>query len=315
MIDIEKLKQVRIVVTHRYAEQLCPDGAAAALILKNALPEAKVIFTDHGKDLEDLAAEPNMLFCDITPAERRVGEFVEAGAIVLDHHEKQKHIVEAFGTNGVYSDKPGDSGAVLAFKHVWSPLRGDLTHDHAPARAYEFARLAGIRDTWQTKSPDWNEASAQAKALTFYPWEMFLAIDDPFSAAGHDELTQLLALGEVLLMKHHASVRRLQDTAFGFNTHRGTRVMVVPSYDTSDVAERTQGPDVVVGFVYNAGPDDAKITLSCRSRTGYDVGAFCVSLGGGGHKPAAGATLAVKNGDLNPYEFIAKLLNEYESQA
>ena len=113
-IPLEVLKAVKTIVAH----EKCPDGIAAALILKDVLPEARVIFCQYSTpEHETLAAEPGMLFADFSPPKARVQEFVDKGAVVLDHHKTAKDIVAAFGDNGVFGDEiaePGVSGAVLA---------------------------------------------------------------------------------------------------------------------------------------------------------------------------------------------------------
>jgi phosphoesterase RecJ-like protein len=52
--------------------------------------------------------------------------------------------------------------------------------------------------------------------------------------------------------------------------------------------------EVMIAVVFKVQPDN-KVELSLRSKVGYDVSAVAFALGGGGHKPAAGATV---NGTL-----------------
>lgn len=58
--------------------------------------------------------------------------------------------------------------------------------------------------------------------------------------------------------------------------------------------------------------NDQQVELSLRSKTGYDVGQIAFSLGGGGHKQAAGATIA---GTLNEVrQQVLPLLREVVKQ-
>lgn len=87
-----------------------------------------------------------MLFCDIAPPAERAHEFLPRVPVVLDHHKGAEHLVKTF-THHVFADEklePGVSGAVLAYREVWKPLKplGFTT-------AADFARLAGVCDTWQ----------------------------------------------------------------------------------------------------------------------------------------------------------------------
>lgn len=171
MISVEKLRSIKTLACHAD----CPDGLASAMILRQALPSAEVIFVQYNSiEMANLKAEPGILFCDFCPPQDRYREFLEAGAIVLDHHKSTKHIVLEFGENGVYADEktePGVSGAVLAFREVWTRMKQPLgfTGFLGLEEMERFAQLAGIRDTWQKQSPDWEEACAQAAALMFYP--------------------------------------------------------------------------------------------------------------------------------------------------
>lgn len=165
MIDLARLRSVRIVVTH----DNCPDGMASAILVADALRPygAEFVFAQYGtqKYLE-LPAKTGMLFVDIAPPEHRASQFLECGAIVLDHHKSARPVVERFVDVGLgaFADEERDigvSGALLAYRHVWKPLRDRDVDDHAayrPGHAHAFAALAGVRDTWQRDDVRWNQA-------------------------------------------------------------------------------------------------------------------------------------------------------------
>ena len=314
MIDRALLDRVTHVVTHAS----CPDGIASAVLLHDALEDTKVEFVSYGTpDYENLKAEEGMLFCDITPPRERVQEFVDVGAIVLDHHAQQADIVARFGDRGRYADlkeEPGVSGAMLAYRHVWLHRCVSETSSMA-ANARRFAELAGIRDTWQTGDPSWKLACEQAEALRFYPWLKLAAIKEPFGY-GAEKLSTMMSIGPILIARTIDAAHKAIDTACNFRSDKGTHVVVINTLHTSDAAEMVAVvpdlPVLVVGYLYQVHGDKVKLTLSMRSRTGYDVGAFCASLGGGGHRAAAGATLHVNSTDPNPYATIRKLVDDYE---
>lgn len=313
MLEREWLDNVTHVVTHAN----CPDGAASAILLHDALEGAQISFLTYGPELDKLEAKPGMLFCDLTPPAVRVKEFVDAGAIVLDHHAKQREIVEAFGLRGVFADlkdEPGVSGAMLAFREVWkwTTTEGSTSHH----RAHLFAHLAGIRDTWQTEHALWKAAREQAEALRFYPWPHFAAVRNPFQG-GFNDLTALLNVGPILVERADNAVVYAVERAVGKRTEKGTHVMIVATTHTSDIAEAVQDVcDVVIGFEYMGGDNgEIVLQLSMRSRGEYDVGAFCKSLGGGGHVSAAGARVRVHKDDYNPYVVIWNLVDAWEARA
>lgn len=313
MIPVEKLRAVRTVVTH----DNCPDGRASAMVLHAVLPDAGIIFARHGSsELATLPATPGMLFVDFTPPPGRVAEFVEAGAVVLDHHVGQRSIVEAFGESGVFADEaaePGVCGAVLAYRHVWCPL-ASVSILHATGDVGEFVTLAGIRDTWQRKDPRWVEACAQAEALRFWPWEHLASL-------APDEWIGATQIGRVLLRKRQEAVtfaisraERLTIPPDGFDGSpiaTDLRCVLVATLETSDVMDRLEGEaDVVLGFGYHVDADRRRLVVSCRSRS-FDVSALAKRYGGGGHTLAAGFTVDVEEGALNPFDHVWGLLSAH----
>src|SRR5690606_28081532 len=178
-MDIKKLQAVKTVVVH----DNCADGLVSALLIQEALPNAEILFIQHGTEAHrTLEPTPNMLFCDFTPHPERVDEFAKVGTIVLDHHRTAKWVVERCG--GIFADEndePGVSGAVLAYRHVYKPLvvdqhRTDPGDNHVHEFAERLATLTGIRDTWQNESPFWNDAIAQQSVLTAFPKEWWMSL-------------------------------------------------------------------------------------------------------------------------------------------
>ena len=297
MIPIEALHSVRTIVTH----DNCPDGYASAMVLHDALPDARVVFVRHGTaDHRLLAAEPGMLFCDFSPPAARVQEFRDAGAIVLDHHKTARELAESFPLH-VFADEvmePGVSGAVLAYREVWRPVVG---HWNVPCEVEDFATLAGIRDTWQTKDPRWLEACAQAEALRFWPKETLLAVK-PLEWSG------LMAIGPVIVAKNRERDKRTLEGSHRFISSLG-RVVCFQGLETSDIAETLAADaDLVAGWSYSIDAGVKRMQISLRSREDVDVAALAKRYGGGGHTKAAGFTLSVADDDPNPWARIEQLL-------
>lgn len=322
MIPIDKLKAVKKIYSH----ENCPDGISSALLCHDALPAAEVVFVQHGTlAFKNLVAEPGLLFVDCVPPPSRVQEFLDAGSLVLDHHSGSRSITEAFGDNGVYADvvtEPGVSGALLVYRHVWLPIKQLGSSEYA----FGFATLAGIRDTWQRGDSQWRAACCQAEALRFWSWEKWAAIKDPF-AAGHNELTAMLAIGEPLLSKHEVSVQKRIDSSWRYTTVKGTKLCVFSGLSyTSDAAELLdQEVDIVVGFDFFYEPDPKavphttgalghKMVCSSRSHTGYDVSALARRFGGNGHKAAAGFSQRFNwIAAPNPYGYLKDMIDAHES--
>jgi hypothetical protein len=304
MLSAAALRRVRSIVTH----DSCADGLASAVLLHDALPDAEIQFVQYGTDAHRaLTPREGLLFCDFSPPPEAAAEFARAGTIVLDHHRTAKDIVLAMGDNGVYADEkaePGVAGALLAYRHVWLPLRGESS---SRPFAEHFATVAGVRDTWQTKSPLWREAQVQTELLMTLPRAWWLGqsmaqLESTWSGA-------LVQLGDALLAKREDRVRRAIARGHRFIGKDGVRILALAGTgQTSDAAEVLGTEvDVVLGFDYGEESGVQRMRFSIRSHTTFDCAAFSANHGGGGHTRAAGFGIALGPGDSQPYTMVERL--------
>lgn len=314
---VKKVLEAKTIVAHDH----CADGTASAVLLKGLVPEAEVVFCQYGTaQHKQLPVTPGMVFVDFSPHPDRVGEFVEAGAVVFDHHGTQKEVVAAFNEYGIYEDGPGICGATLVYKHLWQPLvrTGELQGDivRMDQFAVKLALLAGIRDTWQNKDSQWEEACIQSGVLEFMPTGVTLGQSLLDLAASWD---RYLWVGKILWQKRQKTIMKLASSGYRFTTKKGTRVIVLSlnGNNASDVSDvyGTEADLVVGGFyVFTTGDETPKLVLSCRSKTTYDVATLCKSHGGGGHPKAAGMTLDTKPEDPHLYSYAERLIRSYEGE-
>ena len=329
MLNLDEVNAVHTIICHG---PTCPDGIASAVLLHDALPEARIAFHTYGTEaLAALEPKSGMLFCDFTPPRDRAKAFVEAGAFVLDHHTEAKDIVEMFGERGVYAPETerGVSGAVLAFREVWEPLFatrvgelgkddfgvvGDsLVQERACARL--FARIAGIRDTWQRHDALWEAACAQAAALMFFPPAALLRIPAPFRQGS--ELGQWVGtFGPLIHARHLEEVARAISEAHTFKTPGGLRCVAFNGYRyASDAADLIgKSADVVLGFKLVVDDKKQKMLCTLRSHTGVDVGAMAKRCGGGGHRASAGFITNPLAFTASPFDELAKVLAHAEQK-
>lgn len=327
MLSKDALLRIQTIVTH----ENCMDGLASAMLLKDALPQATVVFVQHKTDAYlTLPATDNMLFCDISPPRERVQEFLaKDNVIVLDHHKTAKDLVALFGTNGVFADEdeqPGVSGGYLAFREVWDLLKGK---ESPIQKLYveEFAHLVGVRDTWQKSSPYWKQAQEQHKVMAFFPIESWMTpgIFDMTPESRNEWLRRFL-LGPLLTQKEDIATKKLADQALYF-TAGGLRFAVFQGLYTSDAADIMTEADIVIGWGYkvedqagckewpaSSATSAPKLIFSCRAKGDANVSDFAGKHGGGGHTRAAGCSFEVKSSDLNPYVLIQKLVREHYGQ-
>lgn len=293
----------------------CPDGTASAMLLKDALPDAEVETLQYSPEEQNaLKAEPGMIFCDISPPAWRAEEFARLGTVVLDHHKTAKDVVAKFGRRGVYADEaemPGVCGALLAYRYVWEPLLRNVMDDTTNEWVEKFARLAGIRDTWQNKDPLWEEACKQAYILQFMPVERWIKIPmEKLALTWYDSFSWV---GDVLTDQRAKAVQRSIKHAVRLTSNKGTRILTINSTQTSDVAESVGNEaDLIVGFNYSAEGNDQRMILSTRSHSNFDCAGFAKSLGGGGHLRAAGVNIPCPA--TSPYKEILRVVNDWEAR-
>jgi len=320
MIDIEKLLAVKTLITHAN----CPDGIASALIVKDALPDVEVRFVQYNtKEHSHLDTGPGTLFCDFTPAKeaaKSIGWWIENGAIVLDHHEKQRDIADAFAEVGlgVFGENSKlECGAWLAFEHVWKPIMHAKPIEElriATSSVREFAEFAAVRDTWRRDDDRFEKARMQGEVLLFWG-------EDSVDAGLGEMISRSLGVqseefAKLLFRKSLRAAKNSLADSYIFTTRRGTRVcMFQNTKPTTEAAELldAQGPVIVVGFHYKF-DGKLKLVFSTRCHHGFDVGEFAKSKpGGGGHEKAAGFTVEQSpEVGSNPYAVFKLLLEEWE---
>lgn len=303
MLPSSLLRGARCIVVHKQNETTpCPDGRASALILQAALPDAEIVEMAYGSRAHRALPRGAVLFCDFSPwvppmsdppteaekAERAsiLRRWADAGALILDHHSRD--LVEPFGEQGVFGENErGESGAVLAYQHVWWVLR----HFYVPGEPVSYdsplgglAQLVAVRDTWRRTDPRWDDACALAATLTFIPLDDLLGMSVSAVGVFADHV------GPMLLRKKRDAAAAAAASAWHFETRGGLFVAVIPSAGlTSDVADVLIDRDVVAGFeyVHEAG-EVPRLQWSLRSRGSVDVRAIARRHEGNGHVNAAG---------------------------
>lgn len=300
---------VKMIISH----DRCADGIASAMIAKYVYPRAEVMLVQYGPERDSLEAAPDMLFVDMTPPEDKVMDFVRANTVVMDHHKKQKRLVEQFGCNGYFADEkdePGVSGALLAFRYLSLP--GDAgsleeTRD-AMNSAYDLAVLTGIRDTWQKDHPRWEEACILRETLLYFPLDMWLERAEEGKFMPEEAHLQV---GEIKLKKQKKLIKKLAKEVLLYEMRDGEVVAIAPTYGstTSDLAEylRTERHvHTLATFWYSSNGSILTLHVSMRSDH-IDVSEIASRFGGGGHTNAAGFELRHTMGDA-PLEFLLEVL-------
>jgi oligoribonuclease NrnB/cAMP/cGMP phosphodiesterase (DHH superfamily) len=312
--SVERLRAIKTIISH----ESCADGLASAMILKAALPDAKVRFVKYNsEEHEKLEAVEGMLFCDFSPHKSRTQDFIDVGAIVLDHHARE--VVEPFGESGIFADvnvEPGVSGAMLAYLHVYVPILGE--NDLVGS----FACICGVYDTWQTKSPLWEKSREYTETLFFFPKKTWL--EAPIFPNLKDTWDARMGIGAVLVSKKDWTVKKALEEAYRATVGPLKVIMIQDTTAINEIAEAA-GPevDIVAGFRYymedNSDREDwcegfaknAKFKVSLRSRKDFNVRELALRYGGGGHVKAASFVENVGYRHENPYRRIIDLICDH----
>lgn len=295
---------VRKVIVH----DACMDGLASAMILKEALPGVPIVFVNYGPEHERLPAEPGLLFCDIAPPRARVQEFVDAGAIVLDHHAYARDVVAAFGERGVYGT---ESGAWLAYAHVHPTGR----NNQVDPGIERFARLVSIRDTWRKDSDLWPSALELHAILEAFPREHWLRGD------GIEAALQAFdrGIGAELVVAKIDQVARLVERGLVLSKDRVGRLWALSTAphalvsDLAETARQVRSVDVLVNVHLRVEDGGLWFTVSLRSNERLDVGAVAHARGGGGHVRAAGFRALASEHPLTFFDDLIRVTNALQA--
>lgn len=271
-----------------YFHGSCPDGTASAMIVANAFERSgiKADFSPvmhNTAEHQEIVPQPGCLFVDITPHEGQEDVWLPHSPIVLDHHVTAEPTTVALG--GVYGTNDAHCGAVLAYENVYVPLLGQNLEWR------EFARLAMVRDTWKRDSDSWQDACAQACALTFFGSKELVEK----ARRGEVVFREILDFGRVMRSKEERKAERYAETAY--TTHmwlRGEQVKLGLFNCTDKLQSDTgnllleQGCDLAVGVFFTMEDGELTHCVSLRSAGRVSAGKIAKEMGGGGHDRAAG---------------------------
>lgn len=281
---IPGISDVKTIVAHAG----CADGITAAYLVKRAIsrgfnPEVK--FVQYNTiEHDNLEATKGMLFVDMTPPRARVQEFVDVGAIVLDHHEGARDIVAAFGDRGIFGENSRlESGAMLAYLHVVASMG---VHD---SRLHDIAMMAAVRDTFKKDHQYWSQSCAYREGL--------LAIFDGTMSSIVTHFDRIIVTGEILIESTRRKVREVREknqfTRFECEctNHEPIRVITSTRLDlVSDVADEF-ADECDLFIAYSALIENGKpcVVFGLRSSNGsFRCDKLAKVFGGGGHPKAAG---------------------------
>lgn len=272
----------------------CFDGFCAAWLVHRAYPNAEFCPVNYGQEPPDVDGR-NVWIVDFSYKRPTLLKMNESAAslLVLDHHKTAKADLEGLDFCHFDMDK---SGARMTFNYLCSidAATGGVTSDGSWLVDY-----TEDRDLWRWKLPDSKEINA---ALRCYPMEFDvwdrLHVRNTFDLK--HEGRAILSYQSKLIESHvrHAAEVEIMG-------HRVLCVNCTCADLTSEIAGEL-AKDRPFGVCWFESDKNERI-YSLRSRdNGIDVSEIAKAHGGGGHKNAAGFTVAAtgatgtfSNGQLN----------------
>ncbi len=171
----------------------------------------------------------------------------------------------------------------------------------------KMALLAGVRDTWQTKSEHWVDACAQATALMFYGYDSFMK---PFLTPDQ------YIVGALIDLKRKSDAESLASKLLASGNPSYLYLMNGKTELVSDTAEalRELGAGAMALAAWRV-TEDNKLYVTMRSlHDSFDVGKTATQMGGGGHTKASGFTKVLASlSDI--YRYVAILESCIAEQA
>ena len=266
----------------------CPDGFGAAWATWRAWGrDGEFVARGHedrmgGRDVEDAL----VAFVDIAPDNDEILQLAEAAAhlIVLDHHvtaaerlQTDSLVVRAMNEGGhVLHFDMTHSGAVLAWQYF-------LSEEPVP----DLLRYVEDQDLWNWKL-DGSEAvnaAISSQPHEFEAWETMAALP----------VADLTRQGEAIVRRNRVEVdralRHAAPLAIGSRRVEGVNARTNRSAIGHGLAERHAYGEPW-GCVYRI--DGTRVHATLYSIGDFDVATIATSLGGGGHKNAAGFSVPLE---------------------
>jgi oligoribonuclease NrnB/cAMP/cGMP phosphodiesterase (DHH superfamily) len=224
-----------------------------------------------------------------------------ASVILIDHH---KTALETIGPEcWPDGDMPANLYVNLDMERSGAVLAWDVLHEYVTPHQAQAAplllRYIQDRDLWQWKLPFSAEINAYIqtvpRSISAYQ-ELNLEMPSQSNPAYMRE-HEFFKMGKLLLQTHSAIVHdiiKATKRPFTLNGHKGLICNCTPQY-ASDVGNLLAKESGTFGATYYAACDDThKFSLrSVKDAPGeVDVSKLAADMGGGGHKNAAGFSMA-----------------------
>lgn len=268
----------------------CTDGFGAAWSAYNWFGEGRLIkyIPVHYRSkvpFEHIDSDTNVYVLDFCFDENTMLKLIDSckHVTVFDHHISNESILKSLPTHKLdYVFKMKESGAMI----TWNKL---LSNDEPPA----LIKYISDRDLWTNKLPHCEEVAAYISSFE-HTFQNF----NTLAEALEKDFGQCIYLGEAILDRQTVIVKQAAAKA-KIISFKGYKVPIV----NTTIHQSEIGNLLVRKFLNSPFSmtylvrEDGKVSWSFRSNKdglNFDVAVFAESLGGGGHKNAAGFVSDIK---------------------
>lgn len=281
-----------LIIYHQVKEGVdCPDGIAAAWVASKAIADADILGCVYG-DVPDVSDYERIVIVDFSFPVSIIEDWVSNGKsiTVIDHHKTAWENFQNLSSQVFRSFDMNECGATLTFKHFFP-------NNAMPV----FLHYIRDRDLWNHEL-EYTEEIHEASASIGRTFKFF----DKIAPMAEQELFEyLVPIGtEKLKPKREAISNAILRVQFG----------IVAGWGNIPYVETTKEEDRLVSDIcsclykrFHTAPfvacftSDGKWSLrSDKNGNNTDVGAIAKSLGGGGHRNAAGFEVEVVTSPSTP---------------
>lgn len=282
----------------------CDDGFAAAWCVRAAVgPTAFEFYPGVYQQAPPDVTGRNVLLVDFSYKRPVLLEMAKAARsiVILDHHKTASEDLAGFREPAPFSEwqdaqapavegDPEPIAALFDMSRSGAGMAWDFFHTTLRPK---FINYIEDRDLWRKKLPGGDEFTI---ALRSYPqdfrvWDSLVRDVDGLIKEGHSiQRYYRLRIEELKRSAYRAAIAVPDPTHPERELYFTCNIANAPYFAASEVAGELATPDVDFGACFFEARPGWQYSL--RSRTDFDVSAIAKIFGGGGHKAAAGFSVA-----------------------
>lgn len=301
-ISSKNLANIKTVLYHGS----CPDGIISREILKKVFGTSVRYVPYYFDEFKEGEIPSFSLFVDCSPKSHQVEQCLRQGCLIAEHHDSFIDSFHKFDEIYQWSmifgkNEYQESGVTLAL--TIAGIVDPTWHDE---RVHDLEHLISMSDTWKKDDPQFDLARMYAGYISFFSNDF---CEDICTLTEKEATIRAFGKVQERVQRNYAKGAILFDVDH-------LKVAMINGLNMSNAAEMLRSEkniDLICGFQVQYDDRQQKnITIySMRSKEdGFDVSAFAKANNGGGHKAAAGFTVAYEMGN-DPIDLFRRMVDSY----